>query len=518
MVLGACVAFAAGPFVPARSARAGDDAAKAAAREEVLRREPWLALTHTTRSRKEIRDRLVAWVSDQSDQPGVGNGFGTTPPNVSEWIPILDRMIAEDAAHPSPTRPLAELPADERIAELIYRLRDIRNASALWDSGRPDSHTPPVFGEPTAADLLIREGLAAVPALIATLGDERLTRCFRNLPGGTPHPQYTHRWEVMRVGEVASMLLTRIAGRPFRPTAAATGQIRDFGASLRPAVQAWWDAVQEKGEFLATADELQSVTIAYQDVYLSRCIAKLDPHAASPIVVRVARATSDPMRRKLLLDLLDGLHGPGVAEFLRHELEHSPILLHRVAAAFSLRDRGEDERATAGVQAAWRDFGEWPEALWAQEQAKLGFHQAAVFLVSSKNPEVLADLGRGLGERPAAARAAVAQALAGGPDKYGEAAYFSRYRHDSGVPGIDDGVARALLRPLLDDLDDLDMGIVYLTPGRSMPWDTRVADMAAASLARREPGTYEFKAVAPRAARNVAIALIRTFLDQSVKR
>ncbi len=74
---------------------------------------------------------------------------------------------------------------------------------------------------------------------------------------------------------------------------------------------------------------------------------------------------------------------------------------------------------------------------------------------------------------------------------------------------IDDAVARRLLRPLLDET---------AAAGRhAKPWgapvDTRVCDLAAAALSRREPATFRFEPNAKRNARDAAIAHIRSVLD-----
>ncbi len=474
----------------------GEDEASRAEKEH-LEREPWWALGDTKYSRKQVRDMLAKWVGPQA---GTLPGGGAS---IREWIELLDRMIAEDAEHQPPKRPLAELPAGERIAELIFRLRDVTGPGVYANGGPPDVFSIPGLGDPNAADLLVKEGHGAVPALIATLGDDRLTRTVGD-PRGGGNPM------VWRIGNAAGMILARIAGRPFFPPAVPRGP--DFGASLKPVIEAWWAAVREKGEFLAAADELETAPGSYMQVYLSQRLASLDGHAAAPIVSRAARACSDPMQRKLLIDVLAPLKGPGALEFLRHEVEHGPFLLHRVTSAYALRQRGEVKRAEEAMRAAWRaplHFGSHANTQWARWTVRAGIHQIAAFLASAKDPAVISDLGVGLDKREAPVRAVVAQMLGGGRVEFYLTGYFGVYRLLDGVKTIDDAVARKLLRPLLDD--------TAATGRHAKPWgaplDTRVCDLAAAALSRREPGTFRFEPNAKRDARDAAIARIRTALD-----
>ena len=488
----------------------GEDASPeevAKAREDHLLRAPWWAFLDSRFSRKEVRQLLVEWVGTASGE-GVGLGGDGGRSAVQSWIKILDRMLQEDAAHKPPARPLAELPAAERIAELIFRLRDVTGAGVFTNGGPPDVFAIPGHGEPTAADLLAQEGHAAIPALIDTLGDERLTRCAGD-PRGGGNPMVT------RVGDAAAVILSRIAGRYFWPPP-GTMPAHDFGASLRPVVQAWWDAVQEKGEFLATADELVAEPVVQVDLHVAKRLAALDPHAAAPFIVRVTREVEDPLLRKTLLDVLGGLPGPGVLEFLRRELEHGPFLVHRVCAAFWLRDRGEEQRATAAIRAAWRrplDFGTHSNSQWVRWTVRAGVHQIAAFLASSKDPDVVAELGVEVSKRPAHIRAVVAQMLGGGVVEYQLMGYFGTYRHIKGVQSIDNEAARRVLRALLDD----EAHTGRLAHPSGSPGDTRVADLAAAALARREPAMFRFTAKAAVRERDKAIDSIRAGLDTPTK-
>ena len=316
---------------------------------------------------------------------------------------------------------------------------------------------------------------------------------------------------VWRFGDAASMILSRIAGRSFWPPP-GTRPGRDFGASLRPVIQTWWDAVQEKGEFLATADELASAPVAQVDLQVVKRLAALDPHAAAPLIVRIVRETTNPLARKTLLDEVGGLPGPGVLEFLRRELERGPFLVHRVGAAFWLRDRGEGARATLAMRAAWReplDFGTHANTQWARWTVRAGTHQIAAFLASSPDPDVVADLVVHRTKQPAHVRAVVAQMLGGGVVEYQLMGYLGTYRHIDGVTTLEHGLARRLLRPLLDD--EAEAGR-YAHPW-GVPNDTRVADLAAAALARREPSAFRFTASETLEQRDREIASIRAAMD-----
>ena len=397
-------------------------------------------------------------------------------------VEILERMIAEDAAHRPPVVPLAELPMDARVAELIFCLRDEIGCEVGVNGSPPDLFQLPGAGEPTTSDRLAALGQAAVPRLVAALDDRRFTRCV-----GAPRGQVT----VVRIGDAAVRILEKIAGRPF-----------GYDEAARDRARAWWAAVGEKGEFLAIADEM-----ALGDSFgpfLAARLAALAARAAAPLVVRAARAEADLYRRKAYLDVVVDLEGPGVEPFLVAEMRKGPTILNRIAAAVALDARGHDDAVPAMV-AEWKgltSFGstrrsgpEW----WVIDG---GLHQLAIFLAGKGEIAALTD---GLGERPGRGLGLVAQALGAGNVEYNLTGELGRLTIESKPPEASRPAREKALRALLADQAVVDTGYApYVWVGDELA-PLRVADMAARSLAALDPERRSFDPTAPVEKRDEAI-------------
>jgi hypothetical protein len=118
---------------------------------------------------------------------------------------ILRRMTREDDAHRS--RPSDSLTVEDKMAELIYRLRD-QNGHQVIIPGPCDIFRDP-RGEESPANQLVKIGLPAVPQLIDALGDDRLTRSIRK------SRHYYVFSSILRVGDAALATLQKISRIPF---------------------------------------------------------------------------------------------------------------------------------------------------------------------------------------------------------------------------------------------------------------------------------------------------------------
>jgi hypothetical protein len=150
---------------------------------------------------------------------------------------VLEQMVAEDAAHPARTdEEIAKLPPAEQVQEWIFGLRE-QNGSQFGEPGRMDIFATEDDRKDTPAHQLVKLGHAAVPALIALLGDRRFTRsvsCWRSF-------SFSH--DVITIGDAALEIIERIAGREFYRSGRVTGTMAldDKTDKVRAAVQAWWD-------------------------------------------------------------------------------------------------------------------------------------------------------------------------------------------------------------------------------------------------------------------------------------
>jgi hypothetical protein len=145
---------------------------------------------------------------------------------------VLRRMAAEEAAHVA--RPLASLTPAEQAAELIYQLRDLHLPFSYQAAGGVpypfEPWMPQNDSEKTPVHRLVDLGDAAVPVLIAALGDESFTRT--DYAGMKAHPI-----RAMRVNDVALAILEHMAGQRFPRE--PDGGPWDIARS-RPYVEKWW--------------------------------------------------------------------------------------------------------------------------------------------------------------------------------------------------------------------------------------------------------------------------------------
>jgi hypothetical protein len=158
-------------------------------------------------------------------------------PRAAAMAAVLAQMVAEDAAHPARTdEEIAKLPPAEQVSEWIFRLRE-QNGSQFGEPGGMDIFATDDGRKDSPAHQLVNLGNAAVPALIAALGDRRFTRsvsCWRS---------FTFSHDVTTIGDAALKIIQRIAGREFYRSGSVTGTMAldNKTDKVRAAVQAWWD-------------------------------------------------------------------------------------------------------------------------------------------------------------------------------------------------------------------------------------------------------------------------------------
>jgi hypothetical protein len=444
---------------------------------------PWWRLADPKVSRKELLKELIP-LRDAvmpPGSPGIGNASEETI-LLLDGVEMLERMVKEDEAHVAPDGPLEKLPAPQRVAELVFRLRDETGFTDVVSNGGPGLFTPASSGKgPTISDRLVTHGHAAVPVLLERLEDRRFTRVVSADWGRGGQGCI----RIMRIGLAAKLIVERIAGRGF-----------GWGPDGDVRARRWWSDVQEKGEFLAVADEMeQGGTFGPM---LARRLVAIDAQAGAPFVVRAARAEENPLHRKAYLDILGGLPGPGVIPFLRRELRKGPTLLHRVSAAFALVSR-DDDAATGAMLAEWKnlsDYGSTRRTGHKQWTIDGGIHQLVYYLVTHGGSTAIRALGTDLGKRPVRARGLVAQTLGRGVIEYKLTGYLGHMFYEAAPgPEPDDGRETLLLSMLADRARVDGMYAPWIwrgegTDARTIP--LRVADIAARSLAALYPKRYAF--------------------------
>lgn len=269
-----------------------------------------------------------------------------------ETAEILEKMVAEDAAHPKPPKPLSELPVTERVAELIFQLRD-QFGYQFSDPGECDFFMRREEGEWAPADELVKIGYDAVPQLIEVLEDTRFTR------GVGHHRSFYFSHFVLRIGDCALAILERIAGQSFYSTRSTSGaMVKDGDAKdVKKRVQAWWTEFQKKGEKQTLIDG----ALAGNPEHAQRLAEKFPKDALEVLTRAVHGATQGWVRANLIHVVEGAIKGNEVLPLLREELG-GPQLASRIAAAQALKKRGFFGEATAAMIDEWDRFGgktEW---------------------------------------------------------------------------------------------------------------------------------------------------------------
>jgi hypothetical protein len=307
-----------------------------------------------------------------------------------EAVRVLDRMVAEDAAHPRvDDARLATMPVAERVAELVFRLRD-QNGGQFSQPGSPSVFF--TWGErgedkATPAHRLVEVGFDAVPALIDVLDDERFTRTV----GFWRDFTYSHY--VLRVGDAAREILERITKRSlwrsFRYTAASMHKDGQE-SEVKEAYRTWW------AEFSGFLAPLRALAGAGSAGERARLAAALPDRAPGPMagLPDTARWGTGGIVAALGLSRERGI------EMLAAVLERSPHPRTRALAAWALLDLGDD-RGVAAMAAAWK-------AMDAETRVdpRRGFAVAS-FLAACGRAEAVAALAEGLGEQSASVRHSV---------------------------------------------------------------------------------------------------------------
>jgi hypothetical protein len=123
---------------------------------------------------------------------------------VHRTIEILSTMVEEDKTHATMNLPpLDEMPIKQRVAELIFQLRN-QNGRQSFQPGSCDIFFDP-RGPDSPAAQLVEIGKPALEQLIDAVDDDRFTRCVAYHRGF----YFSHR--VLRVGECCFAIMNRIS-------------------------------------------------------------------------------------------------------------------------------------------------------------------------------------------------------------------------------------------------------------------------------------------------------------------
>ncbi|MGA3267428.1 MAG: hypothetical protein ABSE16_11465 [Verrucomicrobiota bacterium] len=383
---------------------------------------------------------------------------------------MLRKMIAKDEAHAKiAITNLDQLPVEQRVQELIFRLRD-QNGHQWSQPGfcdifrndlrRNNTNTP--------AHQLVRLGYAAVPQLITALDDPTLTRSVGYWR------DFTFSHTVLTVGDCAADILQRITGKSFFvPTSTFSYMSKDQkAAETRKAAEAWWAEFQQKGEKQMLIEAVSSPTEdapAQADMLCRRY-----PDAAVQTLERGIQATTNDWIRPQLVQRFAFIEDPRVVAFLNNEMTDSPVLKSRVGATSQLQRLRKGDPTAAMIQ-------EWQELKARSFNSGDAEERVLEFLVNADSPAAIRGLGSGIRQSPVATRLDVVEAVGG------QSYWF--YTGSTNSPATWAAIEELLVHELEDT--ETEMGFSGSINGKDYD-DLRVCDMAGRLLAEHWTNRYAF--------------------------
>ncbi len=402
---------------------------------------------------------------------------------------ILKRMTEEDDVHAALTEEeIARLPLEEQVKEWIFQLRD-ENATPISRPGLVnffDEYYEFTLGPKSPAHHLAALGDAAVPALIATLGDERLTRSVQTGRSDMQMPSY-----LLSVGDVALATIEYIAARKFEAVEDPEGgAIRGGGINLkREAINAWWQKRQTKGAFgdlseVAARGDVSSCTAG------DKLLRDFPDQAAEPILAGAAAATKEDAI-SAYIDLVSRMKDERAMAYLLKETREGKFISTRARAARRLAKRGSLE----GVEAL-AEYWKVSEPL--DENEIMPRWELIAALATSNSPKAILALADGLQNKTPNCRNRIVEAFSPG-GAIEAMMYLGEFSDPREVPKVSSETQSAVEALLAEELKD-----------DGEPWDVRAngflrgasaafrrCDLAAYSLVIRWPEKYAFDIHAP---------------------
>ena len=444
-----------------------------------------LACDHPSVSREELLARFERIITHCPSSEYI--------PRARKTAALLKQMIREDREHAAKKlKPLAEMSTEERVAELIFQLRE-QDGSApcgtcyTFDNREGEADTP--------AHQLVAIGHAAVPQLIVALDDQRLTRSvsYRH------NFRFTHH--VLRVGGCAQEILNGISGRFFyeRTDTADDMAKGDEATSVKEQVQKWWAAIKEKGEKQVL---IEATAVADEDAddQAQMLLEKYPEAALEAIAQGIANSKHSHIRTDLVA-IAAATEGADAIPILLREMRTAKSLHTRLAAAAGLHSRG-DSRAVQAMAREWADHQ--PETNPVGRMGNMGngndddegedrwddsVEWLIAFFAVADSPVAIKALADGLMQQPVEVRTRVTQAMAKDEDSL-----FWRFRgprpKEKPRPATLLEI-EALLVAALADTDEARDDQIY--PKRET---RRICDLAGRILADRWPEKYRFDAIA----------------------
>jgi hypothetical protein len=424
----------------------------------------------------------------------------------------LEQMASEDDTHRRlGAEELERLSPAEQARELVFQLRDDnQNEEEMWPRPWPF--------EPTRGNGSMHKlkalGLAAVPALLGALKDDRPTRSvYRS------HRYGGGAWPSM-VRDLASQALTEIAGVNFFWFLPGGGlEYEERWTRMRAIAEDWWKTTEKEGDLTW----LRAHVVAGADgaQHCLEAISKRHPDAMPQLALEVIPTITNPRARADMLQQLKKVNTPEVNAFLLDELNHGPTLGNRTVAAYLLRQRHQPEAMAVMLAELSRFPGKIGEdkigehrsnpladgisSAWGPPISFDAPMHVLEFLTSSDSPPAIREVQAVLPRCDRFWRSSLIQACA---------MRFSGIADDRLEP-VSRETRRALEMCLISELADEEILENSTFNGTKNP---KLAEVAANALSGCFPDKYHFEIAAPPEKRAAQLAAVRTRADTEAKR
>ena len=396
---------------------------------------------------------------------------------------MLLKMIREDEVNATKRTVQkaagTKLTQEERIADLIFQLCD-QNGYQWSQPGACDIFNDS-RGEKSPAHQLLAMGEAAIPQLIEVIDDQRFTRSIGY------HRDFYFSHHVLRVGDCAAKIISRISGKNFYHRKSTNGAMTKDGkaSETKIAVQKWWAGYQKKGRKQMLIDGT-----AQGDRDSIRQLAQLEkdfPDAVLEPLIDGASKTDQPY---IFIDFVRRLgkmsDGRSLA-FLRSQFESRANLQERIALAVQLIIRGEKDVVPEIVE----EFENLVKLYNANPKDNSNDRAESIlsFLVSTGDSKSIAVIEQNFAKLPVNERLEAVESVL----NYGQpflTVYVipDEFRHADGQ-AFSLAIKRFLHHALADTQRRVGMSM-----GRNKHnfQDPRICDFAAYALAQRWPLKYKY--------------------------
>lgn len=461
--------------------------------------EMWTAVLkfgNPTESRERLRARFEHIVEHYPESKHVERA--------KEHAAQLATMVREDREHAERRqagKPVAELTGDERIAELIFQLRE-QNGRQYAQPGACDIFHTGDDKQDSPAHQLVAIGYDAVPQLIEAIEDRRFSRSI----GYVRSHFFSHH--VLRIGDCAHLILAVIAGRGFYGERDKSGKLVYEGGESTPKkmIAAWYAELRKKGEKGLLVD---AVAVGDRRSYelAEKLVEKYPQDALAPLIAGARRAEEGFVRVHLVVQA-GNIPGEAPIPFLLEELKSGANFLNGIAAAYALQARGRPE-GLAAVVAEWKKTVDAkPDPEVDQSLAKL-----AQFLASSGSVKGLDALAEKFASCPTDVRLEAIEAVV---DRDSEHWWLPKRKGPLAEP-VDVLGAKApkelrmaALKLFLAALHDTERRIgLSGSRGDKSYTDPRICDMAANLLNELDAERYPFDLEATLQQRDAELAALK---------